>query len=137
MAYRIKNFEEEDFTQEDSDAIRTTVYARYQYRWLYTNGYSMADLSSMADIWSNEKNEGKTDLDFYDFLFEHGVSVEPRKGHIYYDYDTFIKEIYPDEDFVMDLLMESDTLSLMYYLDRDFSGISNEVIETETEEVEI
>jgi hypothetical protein len=50
-------------------------------------------------------------------------------------YDTFIKEIYPDEDFVMDLLMESDTLSLMYYLDRDFSGIHNEVIETE--EVEI
>ena len=90
--------------------ISDIAYARYQFDWMISHGYTIDSLCDVADEWRCECISGITtcQLDvfpptFSDYLFEHGFG-----GEIWACYDEFLQAEYLDAKYMNAILNEDE-----------------------------
>lgn len=84
------------------DHIRSIAFRKYQWHWLMIHGWTIEDLSFIADDWFNVRcADPKNDSPLSDFIFEHGIN-----GSLWVCFDEFMETEYLDNEFMRILLSE-------------------------------
>jgi hypothetical protein len=80
--------------------IKAIAYDKYQLYWLISHGYTIKDISDLAEEWLQERLSNPSDSEsFNDYLFVQGFS-----GSLWVCFEEFLNSEYLDEEYIKGLL---------------------------------
>lgn len=96
-----------DCRKQPDTKIREIAYARFQWWWLMSHGYTVNDISALIQEWASSP-EGLPEMPFRDYLEEYGFG-----GSIWPCMGEFLTAEYLDHGLMQTILDEREYASYL------------------------